>query len=161
GETLQHENNRPAVNVDLRTIEIRRSRLSFKNSDSDPPYELFVSGADLTINNLSNHVEHGRGRLDMRGKFMGSGETRIYGTFVPGGEGPEFNSSISITKANLPSLNPLLRAEGRIDVAQGYLTVYSQMNVRNSKIVGYVKPMFSDIQVYNYEKDKDKSILQQ
>jgi len=79
---------------------------------------------------------------------------------VPAGEGPEFNSNISITKTNLPSLNSLLRAEGRIDVARGYLSIYSQVEVRNSRILGYVKPMFSDLEVYNHEKDKNKNLLQ-
>ncbi len=161
GEAVEHESNRPAVNIDLRTIKIRHSRLSFKNSDSDPPYELFVSDTDLTISNLSNHLAHGRARLDMHGKFMGSGEARIYGTFVPEGAGPEFNSNITITKTNLTSLNPLLSAEGRIDVARGYLSVYSQVDVRNGLIVGYVKPLFSDIQVYNYAKDRNKGLMQQ
>jgi len=161
GETVEHESNRPAVNIDLRTIRIRHSRISFKNSDSDPLYELFVSDTNLTIANLSNHAEHGRAHLDLRGKFMGSGDTHIYGMFVPESGGPEFNANISITKAYLPSLNPLLRAQGRIDVAQGYLSVYSQVDVRNSRIVGYVKPLFSDIQVYDYEKDQNKKLREQ
>ena len=79
GKTVEHENNRPSVNVDLRTMKIRSSRLSFKNNDADPPYELFVSDTDMTVANLSNHVTHGRARLDLRGKFMCSGETIFTG----------------------------------------------------------------------------------
>jgi hypothetical protein len=63
--------------------------------------------------------------------------------------------------SNLTALNPLLRAHGKLDVARGYLTVYSQVGVKGSRITGYVKPMFSDVKVYSYEKDKDQSVLQQ
>jgi hypothetical protein len=54
-----------------------------------------------------------------------------------------------------------MRAYGRIDVAQGHLTVYAQIGVKNSRITGYVKPMFSDVKVYSSEKDKNKNALQQ
>jgi len=161
GRTIETENNRLAVNVDMQELNVRAGRLSFKNQDSDPPYVLFINDANMAVKNLSNREEHGLSHLNLTGQFMGSGATRIYGTFLASGGGPEFTSSIEIVKTNLTALNPLLRAHGKIDVAQGYLTVYSQVAVKDSRITGYVKPMFSDLKVYSYEKDKNKSALQQ
>jgi hypothetical protein len=59
------------------------------------------------------------------------------------------------------SLNPLLRAYGRFDVARGRFTLYSQLGVVDGKINGYVKPMFSDLKVYDYQKDKNKGVIGQ
>ena len=160
GKTIQKENNRPAVNVDVQALNINNSRLGFKDEASDPAYTLFLSNTKLSVQNLNNHVQHGLSHLNLDGKFMGSGTARIYGTFLAAGSGPEFNSNIEIVNADLTALNPLLRAHGRFDVARGYLTVYSEIGVKNSQITGYVKPMFSDIQVYSSEKDKNKSLLQ-
>jgi hypothetical protein len=161
GESIQKQNNRPGVNIDVQELDINHSRLDFRNQDSDPPYALFITDTNMRIENLSNHSEHGLSHLDLDGKFMGSGATRMYGTFVASGGGPGFTTNIEIIDTKLTALNPLLRAYGRIDVAQGYLTVYSQIGVKNSRISGYIKPMFSDIQVYGREKDKNKSVLQQ
>ena len=61
----------------------------------------------------------------------------------------------------MTSLNPLLRAYGRFDVAQGRFTLYSQLGVKNANINGYVKPMFSDLKVYDYQKDKNKGLIGQ
>ncbi|MBV8056720.1 MAG: DUF748 domain-containing protein [Deltaproteobacteria bacterium] len=161
GKSIQKENNRPAVNVEVQELDIKNSRLEFKHQDSDPPYALFIADTNIRIENLSNHAERGLSHLDLNGKFMGSGATRIYGTFRASGGGPEFATGIEIVNTKLTALNPLLRAYGRIDVAQGYFTVYSQIGVKNSRISGYIKPMFSDVQVYSYEKDKNKNVLQQ
>jgi len=160
GKTIQKENNRPAVNLNVQALEVRNSRLGFKDQSSDPTYTLFLDNTNLSVENLDNHAQHGPSHLNLTGKFMGSGATRIDGTFLAGGGGPEFNSNVQIVNTDLTALNPLLRAHGRFDVAHGYLTVYSQIGVKNSEINGYVKPMFSDIQVYSSEKDKNKSLLQ-
>jgi len=55
----------------------------------------------------------------------------------------------------------LLRAHGRFDVAQGQFTVYAQLGVKARRITGYVKPMFSGLEVYNYQKDKNTGVLHQ
>jgi len=157
GKKVQEENNRPATEIDLKALEISRSRLSFKNEDSDPPYLLFMEDANLAIDNFSNHAEHGESHLRMTGRFMGSGATDVVGTFVAAHRGPAFASKIAIQRTNLTSLNPLLRAEGRIDVSQGFLSVYSEVRVKNDRITGYVKPLFAEVQV---SKEKNESLFQ-
>jgi Domain of Unknown Function (DUF748) len=161
GKTIEKQNNRPAVDIDVRELDINHGRLDFQNQKSDQSYMLYIADTNMKIENLSNHLKQGLSRLDLNGKFMGSGATRIYGTFLASGGGPEFAANIEIINTRLPALNPLLHAYGRIDVAQGYFTMYSQIEVKNSRISGYIKPMFSDVQVYGREKDKNKTVLQQ
>ena len=45
--------------------------------------------------NLVNHRAQGPARLTLNGKFMGSGDTNVTGTFLASGAGPEFNTNIS------------------------------------------------------------------
>jgi hypothetical protein len=161
GKTIEKENNRAAVNIKLRELDIRNSRLAFSDKASDPAYVLYIADTNITLTNLGNHAEQGQSHVNLAGKFMGSGATHVYGTFVASGGGPEFATNIEIVNTNLTALNPLLQAHGRFDVAQGYLTVYSEMAVKNSQVSGYVKPMFSNVKVYDYQKDKNKGVLQQ
>ncbi|MBV8359824.1 MAG: DUF748 domain-containing protein [Deltaproteobacteria bacterium] len=160
GEGIKKQNNRPAVNVDVQELDINHSRLNFENQKSDQRYALYIADTNIKIQNLSNHLRHGPSRLDLDGGFMGNGATRVSGTFLAGGAGPEFAVNIQIINTRLTTLNPLLRAYGRVDVAQGYFTMYSQIEVKNSRFNGYIKPMFSDIQVYGRDKDKNKNPLQ-
>ena len=46
-------------------------------------------------------------------------------------------------------------------MAAGKLSVYSQVAVKDGNIDGYVKPMFADLEVYNYQKDKNTPIMHQ
>ena len=161
GNAVEKETNRRAVNIHIRELEIRRSRLAYDDQTSNPPFNLFIAGTDLKLMNLGNHRAQGFARLTLSGKFMGSGDTNITGTFLASGEGPEFITNISIENTDLTSLNPLLRAYGRFDVAQGRLTLYSQLGVKNGNISGYAKPMFSDLKVYDYQKDKSKGLIGQ
>jgi len=161
GETIEKVNNRPAVYIKVHELDIRNSRLAFDDEASEPHYVLFVTGTDMTLTNLGNHQEHGSSRVKLTGKFMGSGATRVDGTFAASAGGPEFATNLEILNTDLTALNPLLRAPGRFDVAQGLFTLYAQLGVKNNRITGYVKPMFSNLKVYDYRKDKNKGLLQQ
>ncbi len=159
GKTVQKINNKPSVYVDLKRIDLTNSRLNFKDEGAIPPYTLYISGMNLAVTNFSNHRSNGLSRIDLTGKFMGSGPTHLWGNFLASGTGPQFLVNIAIVRTDLPSLNPLLRAQGKVEVAHGYLTLYSQLGVKNGQMSGYVKPLFSDLQVYGHEQEKNKGLL--
>jgi hypothetical protein len=92
---------------------------------------------------------------------MGTGDTNVPGDFLASGQGPAFNLKLAMQNTDLPSMNDLLRAFGRFDVAAGQLTVYSQVAIKDGNIDGYVKPMFANLKVYDYQKDKGTGILHQ
>jgi hypothetical protein len=56
-------------------------------------------------------------------------------------------------------MNDILRAYGKFDVAAGQFSLYSQLAVRNDRIAGYVKPLFSDVRAFDPEQDRDKGFL--
>src|SRR5262249_40881910 len=62
---------------------------------------------------------------------------------------------------DMPSMNDLLRAYGGIDVVSGNFSFFSQLKVRGGDVTGYVKPLFSDVNVYDSAQDRHKSLLHQ
>ena len=58
-------------------------------------------------------------------------------------------------------MNDLLRAYGSFDVAAGQLSVFSQVAVKDGNMDGYIKPMFANLKVYDYQKDKNTGLLHQ
>ena len=92
---------------------------------------------------------------------MGSGDTSIGGDFLASQQGPAFNLKVAIQNTDLPSMNDLLRAFGSFDVAAGQLSVFSQVAVKDGNIDGYLKPMFANLKVYDYQKDKGTGVLHQ
>lgn len=161
GKTVEKETNRRAVDIKVRELEVKRGRLTFDDQASNPPFQLFIADADLKLRNLANQRTQGPARLALEGKFMGSGATDASGSFLASGQGPEFSINVKIENTDMTSLNPLLRAYGRFDVKQGRFTLYSQLGVKDGEVNGYVKPMFSDLVVYDYQKDKNKGLIGQ
>jgi len=145
----------------VRAFDVNHSDFSYADRTGNPNYKLFVNESDLTLKNLSNHQQQGPADVSLHGKFMGSGDTTASGTFLASRGGPAFDLKIAIVNTDLPSLNDLLRSFGRFNVAAGKLSLYAQIGVKNGNIDGYVKPMFADLEVYNYQKDKNTPIMHQ
>src|SRR5262249_28038521 len=61
----------------------------------------------------------------------------------------------------LASMNDLLRAKANVDVTSGVFAFYSELDVRNNQVDGYVKPLFRDVKVYDPQQDRDKPVLNQ
>ncbi|MGA2410808.1 MAG: DUF748 domain-containing protein [Candidatus Binataceae bacterium] len=161
GKAIEKQNNRPAVELQVHEFDITGSNFSYTDKIKDPNYRLFLNDASLAIRNLSNHRQEGPASLALHGKFMGSGDAKLSGDFLASKNGPALNMQLAIQNTDLPSLNDLLRAYGRFDVAAGQFTLYSQVSIKDGAISGYVKPMFANLRVYDYQKDKNTGVLHQ
>jgi hypothetical protein len=157
----QKINNAPEILVKIAKLEVVDSQAVYVNDTKDPHYILSISNLDLQLTNLSNHFNEGPAHLVLRGRFMDSGVTTISGDFRPEKPGSDFDLDLAIRDASLPSLNNLLRAYGRFDVQAGELSVFSQVTVRRGEMTGYVKPLFTNVKVYDPAKNKNKSVVHQ
>jgi len=129
------------------------------NEAADHPYRVFLADADLQLTNLSNRPSQDPAQALLRGKFMGSGATRVTGHFRPATKGPDLDLDIRIENTRMADMNDLFRAYGNFDVTEGYFSFYSELRIRDDFISGYVKPFFKDIKVYDSRKDKEKSLF--
>jgi hypothetical protein len=161
GKQIEKQNNRPAVDISVAEFDITHSNFSYTDKTSNPGYRLFINDTDLALKNLSNHQNQGPADLVLHGEFMGSGDTRMEGDFLASQHGPAFNLKVAIRNTDLPSMNDVLRAYGRFDVAAGQFSVFSEITLKDDNIKGYVKPMFANLKVYDYQKDKGTGVLHQ
>ena len=161
GKQIEKQNNRPGVDIEVREFDITHSSFSYTDKTKTPNYRLFFTDTDIALTNLSNHQQQGPADLTLHGKFMGSGDTKVSGHFLAGQHGPAFNMKVAIQNTDLPSMNDILRAYGRFDVAAGQFSVFSEVSIKDGDMNGYVKPMFANLEVYNYQKDRNTGVLHQ
>jgi hypothetical protein len=154
-------NNKPGLQLKIDKLDLVKSWLSYEDQAATPPYSLYFTDLMMSVSNFSNHFTLGNSALDMNGKFMGSGNTVVTGEFRPETQGSDFALNIAIKDTNLPSLNNLLSNYGKFDVARGWFSVFAQISVKEGQIHGYVKPLFNDLKVYSYRRDKNQSIIKQ
>jgi hypothetical protein len=120
---------------------------------------MFISDVDLHAHNLSNKLNEGIGKVELRGKFMGSGPTTAAANFRPEKSGPDFDLKLSIESTDMKAMNDILRAYGKFDVVQGSFSLYTEMRVKNGAVNGYVKPLFKDVKAFDPEQDRDKGFV--
>lgn len=135
--------------------------IGFINLKSDPEYRLFLSSIRLRVENYSNGFENGPAAVRLRGRFMGSGDVAVYGTFRPEKNGPDFDLRVAIENTPVTAMNKLLQAYAKLDVAAGWFSLYSEVAVHDRYIYGYVKPLLRDVKVQSQNQDENDNLFQQ
>lgn len=153
--------NTPETHIRIIHGEITDSEFGFVDHAATPRYRVFLSNGDLRFDNISNHLSEGSGTVTLTGKFMGTGNTLVSGTFRPETKSPDFSLDTKIEKTQMRAMNDLLRAYGNFDVTAGQFSLYSELTVKNGWVEGYLKPLFKDIKVFDARQDKEKNLFHQ
>jgi Domain of Unknown Function (DUF748) len=140
---------------------ISASEIGFVNHAKDPGYREYVSRLEGSVLDLGNHASGARARFDLRGRFLGSGDTRLTGSFREGAASPDFDLNLRIEGTDMTRMNDLLRAYGKFDVVAGSFSFYSELKARDGNLEGYVKPLFKGMKVYDRRQDRDKTLFRQ
>ena len=139
--------NAPGVMLKVRRLRITNGEIGLVNKAHDPAYRAFLSNVNIDVSNLSNHFSEGPAKATLAGKFMGSGPSHAKATFRPENAGPDFDLEASIEHTDLTTMNDILRAYGKFDVARGDFSFYSEMHVSKGALSGYMKPIFADLKI--------------
>jgi hypothetical protein len=142
-------------------LRLTRCRVGMVNENVRRPYRVFLADADLLLTNLSNKFSQGPAQAELKGKFMGSGATLVNARFRPEKEGPDLDLLVKIEDTRMVDMNDLFRAYGKFDVTEGRFAFYSELQIRNDTISGYIKPFFKDMKVYDERTDKEKKFFHQ
>ncbi|WP_447983344.1 DUF748 domain-containing protein [Nitrospira sp. Nam74] len=160
-ETAQKLSNHSEWLLRVDQAKILDSELGFVNEAVTPHYRVYLTEANIGLENFSNQLTQGTAYVKVTGKFMGSGLTQMSGTFRPERDFPDFNLKIRMVKTKMRSLNDVFRAYGNFDVVEGVFSFFTELSVKNGTIHGYAKPLFKEVDVYDTEQDQDKALVQQ
>ena len=155
-KAVKKASDEPSMLLRLDQFRLTNSNVGWINRMKSPDYRVFVSGANLTVKNLSNQFKDGPAKATLTGRFMGSGVTSASASYRSQKSGPDFDLDLKIEGTQMTAMNDIWRAYGKFDVAGGTLSIYSQIKVKDARIDGYVKPLFKDVNVYDPKQDKKK-----
>lgn len=155
-ETTKQVANDPGMVLRARDVQIINSTFGLVDKTATPAYRLFLSNADLSVKNVSNHGAEGPAVVSVRGKFMGTGTTDAAVSFRPTPKGPDLDVAVKIEDTEMTSMNEVLRTYGKFDVVGGLFSFYSELSVKDGYLRGYLKPLMKDVRAYDPEQDRDK-----
>lgn len=159
GEMARDVANEAAIKVQVDDVHLSNAALAFVEEDRG--YRVSLDDADLRVRGVSSRTTQTPASLMLKGRFMGAGTAVVSSQFQPVDKKPEFSLTVQIENTPLPVMNDLFRAYGNFDVVAGTFSFYSELKARDGRIDGYVKPLFSDMEVYARRQDADKPILNQ
>jgi hypothetical protein len=113
------------------------------------------------VRDITNRSDTKPVSINVNGLLNGSGNSRLDASFLPRRSNPEMELSLEIEGTEMRAMNDLFRAYGNFDVVNGQFYFYSELKVKDGQIDGYVKPLFTGIDVYDRQQDKDKNVFQQ
>jgi hypothetical protein len=149
----------PSLQFRVDRLEIVKSNVGLVNKTTTPNYRVFVADTTVTLTNLSSLPSGETAMAKLHGKFMGSGPVRADFKLLPTRPGPDFDLALQIDETDLATMNNLLRAYGKFDVVAGRFSLYTELQAKNRQVLGYVKPLFQDMEAYDPKQDREKSVL--
>jgi hypothetical protein len=149
----------PSLQFRVDRLDIVKSNVGLVNKTTTPNYRVFVADTTVTLTNLSSLPSGETAMAKLHGKFMGSGPVRADFKLLPTRPGPDFDLAVQIDETDLATMNNLLRAYGKFDVVAGRFSLYTELQAKNRQVIGYVKPLFQDMEVYDPKQDRGKSVL--
>lgn len=149
----------PPWTLQLDRFQLTDSELGYVDKVHTPDYRVFFSQTSGEVTGFSKTAESGTGKAEFRGRFMGNGPATATATFRGGGKDPDFDLRIAIEGTDMTTMNNLFRAYGKFDVFKGTFSLYSEVRVQDGFVSGYVKPLFTDVEVYDSRQDAQKGVL--
>jgi hypothetical protein len=147
----------------LNKFQVDDGQLRFRDFSKKPNVDLFVHHLCATATNLSNTREVGNklpAGLHAHGTTIGNGEFDVHLDINPMASQPTFKLAAAITNMNLVALNDFLRAYGKFDVERGTFSLYTEVAAADGRYEGYLKPLFENLDVFEWEKERGKNILE-
>jgi hypothetical protein len=151
------------VPFDINRLDITNGQIHFQNLYANPPVDIYITSlfADATNFSNSSHLATNLAAgVSAHGKTLGGGELDLHVLVNPMEKIPAFQLTASLTNVDLPALNDFLRAYGKFDVADGKLAIFASFATTDSNYDGYCKIFFQNLNVFRWEKEKKKDLLQ-
>lgn len=145
------------MDISVDQAKFTRCTVGMVNEAARNPYRVYIADADIVMSNLSNNFSRGPAKVEVQGKFMGSGASSLTAHFRPGRKSPDFDLNLKIEETQMTAMNDLLRSYANFDVSAGTFSYYSELHVKDDAITGYAKPFFKGVKVYDRRMDRKKT----
>ncbi|HEX8043013.1 DUF748 domain-containing protein [Candidatus Deferrimicrobium sp.] len=151
--------NAPTSKIRVDVLKITQGTLGYMNRKTDPNVRIYADHIDASFKDFSNQLAEGPSEFQMRGRFMGSGDTRVTGTFRPESKNPNLGLKIAIDNTDMKAMSGIFQAYGKFDIKKGEFSFFSEMTIRNNLVQGYVKPIFKNMEVTDMRTPEQKNLF--
>lgn len=144
----------------INKLEVTNGKFTYLDRSSSPDIDLHIDSMRLIALNLANVEDSSSTKLpstlSLSGTSIGQGHLKVDMKVNALKEIPDFDMNMQLTSVNLTSLNNFIKAQGKFDVERGNLDIYSELDLMDGELNGYVKPFIKNIKVLDWKSDNEK-----
>lgn len=133
--------------------------IHFRAFHTDPPVDVYLSQLEASIENLTNiHDEVTPLLATVKAKALAMDQAKFEYEMKmdPFSYRPTFELAVRLLGLDVRKINALSLAYGSFDFEKGWFDLVVELNAREGQLIGYVKPLFRNIQVFSLDKDLGK-----
>lgn len=147
--------------LQINRLSIDDGTVAFYDFSTKPQVDLFLRDVQLEAQNLNNADDNQEmlpSRVFLRARSIGNGILSMSMKINMLKKLPDLDMDLKFENVNMPALNDFFEAYARADVEKGNFNLYSEIAVLNGKVNGYVKPLFNNLKVVDWEEEKKKNL---
>lgn len=144
--------------LDINVFEINNGTMTYKDFSSVPNVDLYIKNMHMKATNLRNVDDKNNALpsdITVRGTSIGNGKLAIDGKVNILRRIPDADITGKLETVNLPALNDYARSFAGIDFTKGNFDLYSDLNIKDGKVSGFIKPIASGIELIDTKQDSN------
>src|SRR5205814_4757159 len=137
-------------------MRIRNGSVHFRAFHTDPPFDLYLSHLEGSIENLTNignEITPMIATVKAKALAMDHAPFEFQMKLDPFSYRPSFQLALRLVGLDVTKINSLTRAYGAFDFEKGFFDFVVELDCKEGTLEGYVKPLFRDIRIFSLKKD--------
>ena len=148
----------------INALVVKGGAIHFRAFASDPPLDVYISNLDASIENLTNiHDETTPlvATVEATGLAMDHAKLEYEMKLDPFSYKPTFQMALRLIGLDVTKTNDLVRNYGSFDFEDGWFDLVVELDAKEGRLEGYVKPLFRNLQVLSLTQDvKEDNVIQ-
>ncbi len=149
---------------DINSALIHDGSIHFRTFKSKQPVDVYLSHLEGSVNNLSNIRKETTPLLttvNATAMAMDQAKLELKMALDPFSYRPTFHLALRLLGLDVTKLNPLTLTYGKFDFKRGWFDLVADVDSKEGRINGYVKPLFRDLKVFSLKEDlKEGDVLE-
>jgi hypothetical protein len=148
---------------DINRIQIQNGSVHLQNFHNQDKFDIYVTNLFSVATNLTNSRKVSQklpAGLTASGQTLGKGLLSVNLKVNPLEAAPTFEVTATLTNVDMVQINDFLRSYGKLDVAKGTFNLFVSAAANQGTYEGYVKVLFENLDIFQWEKDRKKNILE-
>jgi Domain of Unknown Function (DUF748) len=138
--------------------------IHFRTYNKNPPVDVYMSHLDATVENLTNIKDETTplvATVKASALAMDSGKFEYEMKLDPFSYRPTFQLAVRLLGLDVTKVNQLARAYGKFDFERGFFDLVVELDAKEGRVEGYVKPLFREIKILSLDPDlKEDNVIE-